>query len=115
MAEGYDPDALNDASENAEEPDNEATIEEIEETTAGNVYPESVDLDDPTKPMIRVIAETGDGTPVTEAFSLPQNDAAWHNPTFKLGQFKERYGSVPSEGMTVNVEMNEEGLLSIVY
>lgn len=115
MSDGYDPDALNEASENADEPDNQAEIQEIEETTAGNVYPDSVELDDPTKKMIRVVAETEDGTPVSEAFSLPTSDAAWYNPTFKLGQFKERYGTVPEVGMTVDVEMNDDGLLSFVY
>lgn len=115
---GYNPDELNESAENPPETPDSATIDEVRETTAGSVFPESVDLDDPTKPMIEVVAETDDesSVPITDSFSLPQSDTAWNNPNFKLGQFREQYGKVPEEGMTVQVQMNEEnGILEIVY
>lgn len=112
---GYDPEALNAQAEQDHELPDTATITDVEETVAGSVYPEDVDLDDPTKPMIRVEAETPDGTPITETFSLPQSETAWRNPNFKLGNFRDQYGKVPEPGMEVSVAMNDEGLLEIVY
>lgn len=114
---GYNPEELNEAEENAESPDGEAEITDIQETTANEVYGGDVDFDyDPTRVMILVTAETADGQEVEDSFALPENDASWYNPNFKLGQFKERYGSVPSEGMTVQTVVDEEsGFLGIDY
>lgn len=117
----YDPDELNESAENPPETPDSATITEVRETTAGAVFPETVDLDDPTKRMIEVIAETDEAdeessVDITDSFSLPQSNTAWNNPNFKLGQFREQYGKVPEEGMSVSVQMNEEnGILEIVY
>jgi len=114
----YDPNDLNESAESSETEDPTETVEitSITETTAGAVYPDHVDVDDPTKPMIRVEAKTSDGVPVEETFALPQSDLAWHNPNFQLGQFRDTYGKVPEEGMEVEVAMDEEsGLLSIKY
>lgn len=112
---GYDPSELNEQAESAEAPDGEATITEVVETTAGSVY-ENTNLDNPDKGMIEVTAETADGQEVTEVFGLPESESSWYNPNFKLGRFKERYGSVPAEDMTVEVSVDEDsGFLSIDF
>lgn len=112
---GYDPEALNEASENAEVPEGKATIIEINETVASEVYGD-VDFDyDPTRKMIEVIADTGE-TEVTETFALPQSDASWFNPSFKLGNFRDKYGSVPKDGMEVETSVDEDtGFVGIDY
>ena len=115
---GYNPDELNDMADNAEIPDGKAVIESITETTANEVYGEA-DFDyDPTKVMIEVTAilsADSDVDEVTEVFALPENEASWLNPNFKLAQFKEHYGSVPREDMEVSVSVDDNGLLSIDF
>lgn len=113
---GYEPDKLNAEEESAEAPDGEATITEINETVASEVYGD-VDFDyDATRVMIDVVAETAEGQEVTESFALPESEKSWFNPNFKLGQFKEQYGSVPKEGMTVKTQVDEDsGFLSLDY
>lgn len=113
---GYNPDALNEEAENAEVPEGMATIIEINETVASEVYGDDVDFDyDPTRKMIEVVADTGDDE-ITETFALPESEKSWFNPRFKLGQFRETYGQVPEEGMEVSTEMDEEsGFIGIEY
>lgn len=118
--EGYNPEQLNSEAENAEVPEGKAVIEEINETVASSVYGD-VDFDyDPTKKMIEVVAnpniESDSVDEVTDTFALPESEASWHNPNFKLAQFRERYGSVPAEGMEVDVSVDEDtGMVQIDY
>lgn len=117
---GYDPDELNEQAENAEVPEGKGVITDIQETVANEVYGD-VDFDyDRTKPMIGVTVDPNldddEIEEVTEAFSFPDSDASWYNPNFKLGQFRERYGSVPEEGMEVELSVDDEtGMVQIDY
>lgn len=114
-ANGYDPEALNNQAENAEPPEGKATIIDVNETVASEVYG-NADFDyDPTRLMIEVVADTGDNE-ITETFGLPEGEESWFNPNFKLGNFRERYGSVPQEGMEVETEVDDEsGFVGIDY
>lgn len=113
---GYDPEKLNESEENAEMPDGGAEITEIQETVASEVYGD-VDFEyDPTRDMIKVTAETEDGDEIEDTFALPESEKSWFNPNFKLGQFKEQYGTVPETGMAVETSVDEEsGFLQIDY
>lgn len=116
---GYDPSELNEEAEEAEPPAKEAVITDITETVAGEVYGEDVDFDyDPTRVMIEVTAETTDeeAQEISETLALPESDKSWYNPNFKLGQFKNRYGSVPEEGMEIETTIDEDsGFLEFDY
>lgn len=114
---GYNPDDLNAQEESAEEPNGEAEITDISETVASEVYGDNVDFDyDPTRVMIEVTALTTDGQEVEDTFALPDGEMSWYNPNFKLGNFKDKYGSVPQEGQTVNVTVDEDtGFIGIDY
>lgn len=113
--EGYNPEELNEQAENAEVPEGEARIIEVNETVAGEVYGD-VDFDyDPTRKMIEVVADDGENE-INETFALPKSENSWFNPNFKLGQFKEQYGSVPQVGMVVQTSVNDEsGFVGIDY
>lgn len=114
-AEGYNPEALNEQAENAEIPEGEATIVSVEETVASEVYGDAEFDYDATRVMIRVLADDGENE-IEDTFALPESEASWYNPNFKLGQFKERYGSVPKEGMTVETAVDEDsGFVGIDY
>lgn len=117
---GYNPEDLNEQAENAEVPEGKAVITEVNETVASSVYGD-VDFDyDPTKKMIEVVAnpniEDDEIDEITDTFALPESDASWHNPNFKLAQFREQYGTVPKEDMEVSISVNEEtGMIEIDY
>lgn len=113
----YDPEALNEAEEEAEQPDETAEITDVQQTTAGEVYGDDVGFDyDPTREMVIVTAETDDGDEIDETFALPESDKSWYNPNFKLGKFKEYYDTVPKEGLLVETTVDEDsGFLELQY
>jgi hypothetical protein len=125
----YDPDSLNEQVESVdiEEFEGEAEISEIEEMTVSEAYnpdPENsgfhtVNMDNPERECIVVSVPfelEGESVEISDIFPLPESEASWLNPQFKLKKFKEHYGSVPKEGMTVTVSLDEEsGFFSIEY
>lgn len=113
----YDPSELNDEAESAEPPAKEAVITDVTATTAGEVYGGDTDFSyDPDRPMIEVTAEVESGEEISEVMGLPESESSWFNPNFKLGQYKNRYGSVPHEGQEVETTINEDtGFLEIDY
>lgn len=114
MTDAYDPDALNEQAETAPtDGEYSGEVIGIEETTAGEVYGEGAQSA-ADKPMIEVTVRAESGTEFEEAFSLPESDMSWRNPNFKLGRFRRYYGEVPRVGLSVEVEVDENGFLSVV-
>jgi len=112
----YDPTALNESAESAEaEGEMTAEITEIEQDVAHNIFGEAVESD-PDKEMLVVTAETeisGEMQEVESVFSLPESEQSWLNPLFKLARFRAKYGSVPTEGMEIELTTNENGFLDV--
>ena len=93
-----------------------ATIRSIEESTAGEVF-SGKDGDKPVKNPDREVlvcsVEMDDGETFTQTFSQPTGKRSWQNENFKLGAFRNRYGSVPYEGMKVMVIVDTDGFYRI--
>lgn len=113
----YDPQALNEQEQNAEQNAGNAEITDITVTTAGDVYGDDVSFDyDENREMIIVTAENDEDQEIEETFALPESERSWFNPNFQLGNFKERYGSVPTEGQEVDLAVDDEtGYLEVDY
>lgn len=113
MAE-YNQEALMDDFESHESAEYTGEVVSIEETIAGDVYGDKAR--EPERPMIsltvEVDTETGDDEFDT-SYTLPKSALSWENPSFRLGQFIDRYGQPPEEGMDVDIEFSDDGFLRI--
>jgi hypothetical protein len=93
-----------------------AHIRSVEESTAGEVFSGKND-DKPVKNPERAVCvlevEIDDGEKFTQVYSLPKTAGSWKNENFKLGHFRERYGTVPYEGLSVMVTVDKDGYYSI--
>lgn len=110
----YDPDELNDEAEGNVDIDYTGVISDIDQTTAADIFGE--DAHNPDREVIEVLVDTEAGDDFTQVFSLPNPDnpaRSWSNPNFKLGQFRSKYGSVPEQGMEVNLTVDDSGFLAI--
>lgn len=112
----YDPDELESQAEEVSSGDFDqtATIDSIETDVAESVFGDDVQ-GDPTQEMLIVTCDSDAGTEIQEIFSTPKGPLSWRNPNFKLGQFREKYGQVPEEGMEVEITVDENGFLAIDY
>jgi hypothetical protein len=84
-----------------------ATVRDIEQTTAGEVF--GADCENPERDVILVAVEVESGEKFTETYSLPKSAGSWQRENFKLGAFARKYGGVPSVGMQIAVVVNKDG------
>lgn len=110
----YEPDAMEQQAEQADEHTFSGEISEIEESTTGEVYGDEARNSDREVIIVSVTVETTTDTmEFSDTFSLPAGPQSWHNPNYKLGKFHEKYGELPRADMEVEVGYNDDGYLRI--
>jgi hypothetical protein len=108
----FNPEALNAQFEQVQKNVGfEATIREITERIASDVF--GADCENPDRPVIVLRVEVTDGEYFNETYTLPKSAGSWKRENFKLGQFARKYGSVPYTGQKIQVVVNSEGYYRI--
>lgn len=113
----YNPEAFDEAADDAAEQIEGLTGEVIEITqdTAGTFFGENTQ-GDPNDEMLEVQTELPSGDVITDYFSLPNEEnpeLSWANPQFRLARYREQYGEAPRVGHEVTIAPNARGFLSI--
>ena len=89
-----------------------ATIRDIQQTTAAEVF--GNDCENPDSAVIVCTVELDEGDKFSETYSLPKTAGSWTRENFKLGKFARKYGAVPHIGQKVEVFINKDNFYRVL-